>query len=78
MSVDYYLVSPGRKKAVMVGSTGFGGVQPYPGTPEVVRFVRWAIEHGVEDIVWMNEYVLDELRDSEGWPDDFAQESHFE
>jgi len=71
MSVDFYLVSPGNKCAVMVGSNGFSGPFAWPGEPECVKFIRWAVENNIEDIVFMNEYVFDVLRDNEDWPDDY-------
>jgi hypothetical protein len=66
MSTDYYLFSKAQKKAVMVGSDGLSGPQAWPGTPEAVRFVKWAIENAVKDVVFINEDELAVICDDLG------------
>ncbi len=66
MSVNYYLFSPSHNKEVMIGSDGFSGVQSFPAHPEVIAFVRWAIENFVKDIVFIDEnrlFVMQEDND---------------
>ena len=61
MSTDYYLYSPSTGKHAQVGSVGLGGIQSYPGSPEVVEFIRWAIDasiDGVCDIKFVNEHQV--------------------
>lgn len=67
MSTDFFLVSPSRKRAVCIGSTGFSGVQSYPASPDAVEFVRWAIEEFLDDVVMMNEHQLLGIEEVEGW-----------
>ncbi len=55
MSVDYFLYSPSHNKEASIGSVGLSGALPWPGTPEMVEFVRWAIEENVTDIVMVAE-----------------------
>lgn len=64
MSVDYYLYSPSNARSVMVGSVGFSGIQSFPAHPEVIEFVRWAIENNVKDIVFVDENHLGRDQDS--------------
>lgn len=59
MSVDYFLFSPSYKKCVCVGSVGLSGVMPWPGTPEVVKFIQWVIEENIKDVCLINEDELD-------------------
>ena len=71
MSCDFYLVSPSRKRGVQIGSTGLGGVQSYPTSPDVVAFVRWAIEELLDDVVMVDEnryYVIVETGDETDIP----------
>lgn len=68
MSVDYYLVSPSHKKSAQVGSVGFSGVQSYPGSDEVVAFIRWAIDNHVMDIVFVDEHRLFQIIPDEDEP----------
>ena len=65
MSVDYYLVSPSRKKGVQIGSDGLGGVQCYPGSEECAAFVRWAIEEFVDDVRMVNEHEYHNIVDDD-------------
>lgn len=66
MSTDYSLVSPSNKMAVCVGSNGLSGVQSYPGHYSVVRFIAWAIENHVEDIILVDEHRLDAMMTADG------------
>lgn len=61
MSTDYYLVSPSHRKGAQVGSAGFGGTQSYPGSPEVVDFIRWAIDEFVYDVIMVDEHRYHDL-----------------
>lgn len=62
MSTDYFLWSPSRKRAVMVGSWGMSGVQTILDNEGVKSFIRWAIEDGVADISFTSEHDM-ELHD---------------
>jgi hypothetical protein len=70
MSVDYFLYSPKHDVAASIGSTGLGGIMPWPGTDEMVAFVRWVIDENIEDVVLVDEHTLDDLRDAAGHDDD--------
>ncbi len=59
MSVDYYLYSPSTGRRAQVGSIGLGGVQSYPGSPDVVAFIRLAIELNLKDVRMVNENELE-------------------
>lgn len=63
MSTNYYLFSPSRKKRVMIGSVGLSGVQSFPASPDVIAFVRWAIDEALEDVAMVSEHKLDMLDD---------------
>lgn len=63
MSTDWFLYSPSAKREVMIGSNGFSGVQSFPASPEVVDFVRWAIDENITDIIMIDEYRLFILKD---------------
>jgi hypothetical protein len=68
MSTDYFLISETHKRAVMVGSDGVSGPKSWTGTPEVVEFVRWAIEDFVKDVRMVDEHTLDVLSGDDYWP----------
>lgn len=70
MSVDYYLVSRKHKRAAQVGSIGFSGIQSYPGCPDGVAFIRWAIDQRIEEpdlkIELLTEHEYEALEESLG------------
>ena len=66
MSTDYYLFSPSQNRAAMVGSIGIGGIQSFPAAPEVVEFIRWAIENSIEDVGLVDEHEYHEAMERGG------------
>lgn len=60
MSTDYYLYSPSRKKATMVGSIGLSGTKAWPIEYGGRSFIAWAITEFIEDVILVNENVLPE------------------
>ena len=76
MSVDYYLVSPSRKKGVQIGSIGFSGVQSYPASDECVSFVRWAIEEAVGDVVMVDEHRYHEIVGDDENEDEYCEDEY--
>jgi len=58
MSTDYFLYSPSRKRAVMVGSDGLGGVRSWPVEYGGQEFIAWALEEFVRDVVLVDEHHL--------------------
>lgn len=63
MSTDYYLYSPKRKKAVMIGSVGFSGSKSWPVEYGGREFIQWMLDELVDDVVVVNEHYLDEIED---------------
>lgn len=55
MSTDCFLFSPSRKRKVMIGSIGLGGVKVWPSDHGGLGFLHWAIEEHVTDIVLVDE-----------------------
>lgn len=49
----------------MVGSIGLGGVQSFPAHPDVIAFIRWAIENFVNDVKMVSEDAYYDLCEDE-------------
>ena len=60
MSTDYYLYSPSKKRAVMIGSIGMGGAKTWPVEYGGRAFIKWMIEEMIDDVVVVNEHQIDE------------------
>lgn len=65
MSTDWYLYSPSHKRKAMCGSVGLSGVQSFPAHPEVIDFIRWAIDETVTDIIMLDEHRLSVMEETE-------------
>lgn len=69
MSTDYYLVSPLNRRRVMVGSENLAGisVRAYIESPELEKFLRWAIDEGVRDIQFVSEDQMIPMAEEDEW-----------
>lgn len=56
MSTDWFLLSPSHRKSAMVGSDGMSGPKVWPTEYNGHKFLRWAIENRVLDVVLVNEH----------------------
>lgn len=64
MSTDYFLYSPSKKRAVMIGSSGMSGPKSWPIEYGGRDFIRWMIENFVSDVVVVDEHRLpDDVED---------------
>lgn len=58
MSTDYFLYSPSRKRAVMIGSYGMSGPRSWPVEYGGREFIKWMIEEFVDDVCVVDEHHL--------------------
>lgn len=65
MSTDWFLYSPSKKKAVMIGSNGFSGVKVWPTDFGGVEFIRQIIDDNITDVVVCDENHLPDDLESE-------------
>lgn len=58
MSIDYFLYSPSRKRAVIIGSDSMSGPRSWPVEYGGLQFIKWMIEESVGDVIVVDEYAL--------------------
>lgn len=55
MSTDWFLLSPSRKRSAMVGSIGLSGPRVWTEAYGADKFLLWAIEEHVTDVILVPE-----------------------